>query len=91
MTALKIGNDYRASLAVFLSSPLSDKQIAKERRRAERAGLSFTVKNVVTRELFWGRFAVTKPLSQKHRSTFLPLQDADPTPSFGGFGLRATK
>ena len=30
--------------------------------------------------LFWGRFAVTKPLSQKHRSTFLPLQDADPTP-----------
>ena len=26
------------------------------------------------------RFAVTKPLSQKHRSTFLPLQDADPTP-----------
>ena len=56
MTALKIGNDYRASLAVFLSSPLSDKQIAKERRRAERgrraerAGLSFTVKNVVTRE-----------------------------------------
>ena len=28
-----------------------------------------------------------KPLSQKHGSTFLPLQDADPTPSFGGFGL----
>ena len=50
MTALKIGNDYRASLAVFLSLPLSDKQLAKEERRAERAGLSFTVKNVVTRE-----------------------------------------
>ena len=29
-----------------------------------------------------------KPLSQKHGSTFLPLQDADPTPSFGGFGFR---
>ena len=42
--------DSRASLAMFLSSPLSDHQIAKERRRAERAGLSFTVKNVVTRE-----------------------------------------
>ena len=38
--------------------------------------------------LFWGRFSVSKPLSQKHGSTFLPLQDADPTPSFGGFGLR---
>ena len=50
MTALKIGNDYRASLAMFLSSPLSDKQIAKERRRAERAGLAFMVKDVVTRE-----------------------------------------
>ena len=51
MTALTIGKtDYRASLAMFLSSPLSDKQIAKEERRAERAGISFTVKNVVTRE-----------------------------------------
>ena len=38
--------------------------------------------------LFQGRFFATKPLSQKHRSTFLPLQDANPTPSFGGFGLR---
>ena len=27
------------------------------------------------------------PLSQKHRNTFLPLQDANPTPSFGGLGL----
>ena len=51
ITALTIGKtDSRASLAMFLSSPLSDHQIAKERRRAERAGLSFTVKNVVTRE-----------------------------------------
>ena len=32
-------------------------------------------------------FFVAKPLSQKHRSTFLPLQDTAPTPSFGGFGL----
>ena len=37
--------------------------------------------------LFRGRFFATKPLSQKHRSTFLPLQDANPTPSFGGFGI----
>ena len=51
ITALTIGKtDSRASLAMFLSSPLSDQQIAKERRWAERAGLSFTVKNVVTRE-----------------------------------------
>ena len=38
--------------------------------------------------LFRDRFAVTKPLSQIQRSTLWPLQDADPTPSFGGFGLR---
>ena len=50
MTALALGDDYRASLAMFFSSPLSAKQIARERRRAEDAGLSFTVKNVVTRE-----------------------------------------
>ena len=50
MTALSLGHDYRASLAVFFGQPLPDKQIAKERRRAERAGLSFTVKNVVTRD-----------------------------------------
>ena len=50
MTALKIGNDYRAALAVFFSSPLPDHRIAKERRRAERAGLAFMVKDVVTRE-----------------------------------------
>ena len=37
--------------------------------------------------LFRDRFAVSKPLSQIQRSAFLPLQDADPTPSFGGFGL----
>ena len=36
-------------------------------------------------------FSVSKPLSQKHRSTFLPLQDANPTPSFGGFGLNARR
>ena len=33
-------------------------------------------------------FLSRKPLSQMHRSTFSPLQDANPTPSFGGFGLR---
>ena len=38
--------------------------------------------------LFWDCFADTKPLSQIQRSTFLPLQDTDPTPSFGGFGVR---
>ena len=50
LTALALGDDYRASLTMFFSSPLSAKQIAKERRRAELAGLTFTVKNVVTRE-----------------------------------------
>ena len=50
MTALAIGDDYRAALTMFVSVPLSAKQIARERRRAEDAGLSFTVKNVVTRE-----------------------------------------
>ena len=38
--------------------------------------------------LFWGRLCCSKTtLSQIHRSTLLPLQDTDPTPSFGGFGL----
>ena len=50
MTALALGDDYRASLAMFFAVPLSAQQIARERRRAEDAGLSFTVKNVVTRE-----------------------------------------
>ena len=50
MTALAMGDDYRAALTMFVSVPLSAKQIARERRRAEDAGLSFTVKNVVTRE-----------------------------------------
>ena len=40
---------------------------------------------------FPGSVFATKPLSQKHRSTFLPLQDANPTPSFGGFGLRGAQ
>ena len=50
MTALAIGNDFRASLAMFFSSPLSDQQLAKERRRAELAGLGFEVTNTVNRE-----------------------------------------
>ena len=45
-----IGNDYRASLTMFLSSPLPEHQIAKEGRRAELAGLAFMVKDVVFRE-----------------------------------------
>ena len=49
MTALAIGNDFRASLAMFFSRPLSDKEVAKERRRAELAGLGFEVTNTVTR------------------------------------------
>ena len=38
--------------------------------------------------LLWDCFAVTKPLSQIQRSTLWPLQDANPTPSLGGFGLK---
>ena len=50
MTALALGDDYRASLTMFFSSPLMANQVARERRRADLAGLSYTVKNVVTRE-----------------------------------------
>ena len=50
MTALALGDDYRASLTMFVSVPLSAKQIARERRRAEDAGLGFEVKDTVTRE-----------------------------------------
>ena len=37
--------------------------------------------------LLWHCFAVTKPLSQIQKSTLWPLQDANQTPSLGGFGL----
>ena len=50
ITALALGEDYQASLTMFFNHELSDHQITKERRRAEEAGLSFTVKDVVTRE-----------------------------------------
>ena len=40
--------------------------------------------------LLWDCFAVTKPLSQIQKSTLWPLQDANPTPSLGGFGLNGT-
>ena len=49
-TALAIGEDYRAALTMFFSSPLSAQQIARERRRAEDAGLGFEVVEVVTRQ-----------------------------------------
>ena len=48
MTSLAVGNDFRASLAMFLTSPLSEQQLAKERARAEEAGLGFKVTNTVT-------------------------------------------
>ena len=35
---------------MFVSVPLTAKQIARERRRADLAGLSFTVTDTVTRE-----------------------------------------
>ena len=38
--------------------------------------------------LLWDCFAVTKQLSQIQRSTLWPLQDANLTPSIGGFGLK---
>ena len=41
--------------------------------------------------LFLAGFLFQEPLSQKRGSTFFPLQDTDPTPSFGGFGLRINK
>ena len=37
---------------------------------------------------FPGSVFRSNPLSQKHRSTFLPLHNTDLTPPFGGFGLR---
>ena len=50
ITSLAVGDDYRASLTMFFSRSLSDKEVAKERRRAELAGLAFMVRDVVTRE-----------------------------------------
>ena len=50
MTALALGDDYRASLTMFFSVPLSGQQIDRERRRAEDAGLGFQVTDTVMRE-----------------------------------------
>ena len=52
------------------------------RRRSRSSGSIYRVLPVC------GWFPIPKPLPQKLGSTFLPLQDIDPTPSFGGFGLR---
>ena len=41
--------------------------------------------------LFLAGFLFQELLSQKRGSTFFPLQDTDPTSSFGGFGLRINK
>ena len=49
ISTLAIGEDYRAALTLFFSAKLSDEQLAKERRRAERAGLVFHVKDYPTR------------------------------------------
>ena len=57
------------------------------RRRRYGCGRDGCVLASIGCSLFWGRLCVSKPLSQIHRSTLLPLQDTDPTPSFGGFGL----
>ena len=58
------------------------------RRRRYGCGRGGCVVASIGCSLFWGRFAVSKPLSQIQRSTPLPLQDANATPSFGGFRLR---
>ena len=50
ISALAVGDDYRGALTLFFSSPLSDKQLARERKRTKRAGEVFQVKDVVTRE-----------------------------------------
>ena len=41
--------------------------------------------------LLWDCFAATKPLSQIQRSTLWPLQDANQTPSLGGFGVKLSQ
>ena len=43
LTVLRIRDDYRAGLALILDQPLSEKELSRERARAERAGLTFTV------------------------------------------------
>ena len=70
------GPDYDATISFGLPLEPEDSQYGKSRLLgAPCSGVGF---------------AVSKPLSQIHRSTLLPLQDTDPTPSFGGFGLRGS-
>ena len=57
-------------------------------RRRFECGRGAQVAASIRCSLFLAGFPVPKPLSQMRRSTFLLLQDADPTPSFGGFGLK---
>ena len=49
LTALRIRDDYRAGLALILDQQLSENERARERARAERAGLTFRVVNNPTR------------------------------------------
>ena len=43
LTALRVREDYRAGLALILDTPLSALQLDRERKRAEKAGLTFSV------------------------------------------------
>ena len=101
-----VGPPRRAAEIEVIVYEFPQAQVLGEGGRQEQAGIghqAMVVKEdadavgVVTWQhlsellLFWDRFFVAKPLSQKHRSTFLPLQDANLTPSFGGFGLRGVR
>ena len=45
LTVIRIGDDYRASFALILRHPMTLMELDRERLRAERAGLTFTVKD----------------------------------------------
>ena len=49
LTALRVRDDYRAGLALFLSQPLTAAELSRERKRAERAGLTLQVVDNPTR------------------------------------------
>ena len=49
LTALRVRDDYRAGVAMFLSEPLTAAELSREQARAERAGLTVQVVDKPTR------------------------------------------
>ena len=78
------GPGNRARVAGRISPALATRRWSSKANGCGRGG---GVVASIRCSLFWGRFSVSKPLSPEAREHLL-TGDADPTPSFGGFGIK---